>query len=295
MVSKNIIKTWTLMTGFFVFVVIIGFIFARAFNSPGVLYFAVILSLAMNFVAYWFSDKIALAISGAKPADEKKYPQLYRAVSKVTGLANIPAPKVYVIDDQSPNAFATGRNKKHASVAATTGILQTLNDEELAGVLAHEISHIKNRDIMISSIAVVLAGAIAMMSDFFLRMTFFRSIFGSRDDRSDNSGLAMVVGIMAAILAPIAAMMIQLAISRRRELLADESGARLLKNSEPLAEALIKIHNNPKQLAKASSATAHLYIDNPFKKKDGTSWLINLFQTHPPIEKRVQILRNLKF
>ncbi len=295
MVSKNIIKTWTLMTGFFVFVVIIGFIFARAFNSLGVLYFAVILSLAMNFVAYWFSDKIALAISGAKPADEKKYPQLYRAVSKVTGLANIPAPKVYVIDDQSPNAFATGRNKKHASVAATTGILQTLNDEELAGVLAHEISHIKNRDIMISSIAVVLAGAIAMMSDFFLRMTFFRSIFGSRDDRSDNSGLAMVVGIMAAILAPIAAMMIQLAISRRRELLADESGARLLKNSEPLAEALIKIHNNPKQLAKASSATAHLYIDNPFKKKDGTSWLINLFQTHPPIEKRVQILRNLKF
>lgn len=283
------------MTAFFIFVVIIGFIFARVFNSSAVLYFAVILSLAMNFIAYWFSDKIALAISGAKPADEKKYPQLYRAVTKVTGLANIPMPKVYVIEDPSPNAFATGRNKKHASVAATTGILQTLSDEELAGVLAHEISHIKNRDILVSSIAVVLAGAIAMMSDFFLRMTFFRSIFGGRDDRNDNSGLAMAVGIAAAILAPIAAMMIQLAISRRRELLADESGARLLKNSEPLAEALIKIHNNPKQLAKASSATAHLYIDNPFKKKGGASWLINLFQTHPPIEKRVQILRNLKF
>lgn len=295
MVNKNIIKTWILMTGFFIFVIIIGFIFARIFNSRGILYFSVILSLVMNFVAYWFSDKIALAVSGAKLADKKQYPQLYGAALKVTTLANIPAPKVYVIDDQSPNAFATGRNKKHASIAATTGILQTLNDEELTGVLAHEISHIKNRDILVSSIAVVLAGVIAMMSDLFLRMTFFRSVFGDRDRSENSSGVLMVLGIVAAILAPIAATLIQLSISRKRELLADESGARLLKNSEPLAEALIKIHNNPKQLAKASSATAHLYIDNPFKRKDGAGWFINLFQTHPPIEKRVQILRKLKF
>lgn len=291
--NKNVLKTWTLMTTFFIFVVIVGFIFAQIFNNSSILYLSVILSLVMNITAYWFSDKIALAVSGAKPADKKQYSQLYRAVENVTHLADIPMPKVYIVSDQSPNAFATGRNQNHAAVAATTGILSTLTESELEGVLAHEISHIKNRDILVSSVAIVLAGVIAMMSDFFLRMTFFRSAFGDRD-RDNSSGFLMVLGIIAAILAPIAAMLIQLAISRRRELLADESGARLIKKTEPLAQALIKIHNNPKQLARVSSSTAHLYIDNPFKRKDGAGWFIRLFMTHPSIEERIKILRDLK-
>lgn len=287
-------KTWALMTGFFVFVVAVGFIFSRIFASPGILYFAIILSLAMNGASYWFSDKIALMISGAKPASKNEYQGLYKVVENTARLANIPTPKVYVINDASPNAFATGRNKNHAAVAVTTGILQTLTESELEGVLAHEISHIKNHDILVSSIAVVLAGVIAMVSDFFLRMTFFRGAFGGNRDRNEGSGALMILGIVAAILAPIAAMLIQLAISRRREFLADESGARLVRNSEPLAEALIKIHNNPKQLTRVSSATAHLYIDNPFKKKDGASWLVKMFMTHPPIEERVKALRGLR-
>ncbi len=282
------------MTGFFVFVVAVGFIFSQIFSSSGILYFAVILSLVMNVVSYWFSDKIALMISGAKPASKSEYPELYRAIEKVTHLANISMPRVYIINDSSPNAFATGRNKNHAAVAATTGILQILTEKELEGVLAHEISHIKNRDILVSSITVVLAGVIAVVSDFFLRMTFFRGAFGGDRDRSEGSGAMMVLGIAAAILAPIAATLIQLAISRRREFLADESGARLIRNSEPLAEALIKIHNSPKQLTRASSATAHLYIDNPFKRKDGGSWFVKLFMTHPPVEERVKALRGLR-
>lgn len=281
------------MTGFFIFVIVIGFIFAQVFMNPGILYFAIILSLVMNIAAYWFSDKIALAVSGAKPADKNQYPELYRAVEKVAHLANIPMPKVYVVNDQSPNAFATGRNKNHAAVAATTGILQSLNESELEGVLAHEISHIKNRDILVSSVAVVLAGVIAMMSDFFLRMSFFRGLGGDKD-RNEGSGIMMILGIAAAILAPIAATLIQLAISRKREFLADESGARLIKDSEPLAEALIKIHNNPRQLAKVSSAIAHLYIDNPYKRKDHTSWFINMFTTHPPLEARLKALKELR-
>jgi len=266
---------------------------AQVFQNSSILYFAVILSLVMNLVAYWFSDKIAIMISRAKPADKTKHSELFAAVEKTARLADIPMPRVYIIEDASPNAFATGRNKKHAAVAATTGILQALSAEELTGVLAHEISHIKNHDILVSSIAVVLAGSIAMLSDMFLRMTFFRSVFGDRDNRQ-SSGALMVLGIAAAILAPIAAMMIQMAISRKREFLADESGARLIKNGGPLASALVKIHNNPKQLAKVSSAMAHLYIDNPFKKKDSASWLINLFRTHPRVEDRVRALRELK-
>lgn len=292
--NKNVLKTWALMTGFFVFVVAVGFIFSRVFASPGILYFAMILSLAMNIASYWFSDKIALMISGAKPASKNEYPELYKAVEKTARLADIPMPKVYIINDPSPNAFATGRNKNHAAVAATSGIMQILTESELEGVLAHEISHIKNRDILVSSIAVVLAGVIAIASDFFLRMTFFRSVFGGGRDRDEGeSGILMVLGIAAAILAPIAATLIQLAVSRRREFLADESGARLIKKSEPLAQALVKIHNSPKQLARTSSATAHLYIDNPFKRKDGSNWLVNLFMTHPPVEERIKRLREI--
>ncbi|MBI4920060.1 M48 family metalloprotease [Candidatus Azambacteria bacterium] len=282
------------MTGFFVFVVAVGFIFSRAFASPGILYFAVALSLAMNVASYWFSDKIALMISGAKPASKNEYPELYEAVEKTARLADIPMPRVYVVNDPSPNAFATGRNKNHAAVAATTGIMQVLSESELEGVLAHEISHIKNRDILISSIVVVLAGVIAIASDFFLRMTFFRGVFGGDRDRNEGgSGVLMIVGIAAAILAPIAATLIQLAVSRRREFLADESGARLIKNSEPLSRALVKIHNSPKQLMRASSATAHLYIDNPFKRKGGGNRLVNLFMTHPPVEERIKRLREI--
>lgn len=287
--SSNIAKTWFLMTVFCVLIVAIGFIFARIYGNPNILYGFFIFSVVMNSVAYWQSDKIALAVSGAKPADAAQYVELHRVVENLSITAGLPKPRVYVISDPAPNAFATGRNPAHAAVAVTTGLLDILERNELEGVIAHELSHIGNRDILVSTVVVILAGFVTILADFFLRSQMWG--IGRRDDDSKAGGILMIIGIILAILAPLFATLIQLAVSRKREFLADASGALLTRYPEGLARALQKISTYSKPMQKASNATAHLFIANPFgaHAKQG---LRNLFSTHPPVEARIKALLN---
>ncbi len=259
-----------------------------AFENPAILYIAVGFSLAMNILAYWFSDKIALSIARAKPVERREIPELYNLVENLSIAAGLPMPRLYIINEPQINAFATGRNPKNSAVAVTTGALQKLNRTELEGVLAHELSHIGNRDILVSTIAVVLSGAIAMISDIFLRMTFWSS-----DDRRGGA-LVLIMALVAAILAPFAAMLLRMAVSRKREFLDDASGALLTRYPEGLASALAKIRQDGNLMKSASDATAHLYISNPFKGKERKSWFVKLFMTHPPIEERIAVLRGMK-
>lgn len=288
--DKNIRKTWILMTVFLVVVIAVGWAFSQIYGNSTILYVAVAFSLLMNFFSFWYSDKIVLKMSGAKPIEKKDNIELYRLVENLCITAGLPAPKIYVITDPAPNAFATGRNKEKAVVAVTSGLLEKLDRNELEGVIAHELSHIGNRDILISTVIVVLVGFIALLSDFFLRFT----IFGGRGRDSEGGGRAqmimMLAGIALAILAPIAAMLIQLAISRKREFLADASGALLTRYPEGLASALEKISQYKAPIKRINRATAHLYISSPF----GAKKISKLFRTHPPIEERVAALRGMK-
>jgi heat shock protein HtpX len=241
----------------------------------------------MNIVSYWYSDKIALSLAKAHPATREQYFDFYTIVENLAITAGLPMPKIFVIEDPSPNAFATGRDKNHSVVAVTTGLLSIMNKTELEGVVAHEMSHIGNKDMLLSTVAVVLVGFVAIVSDMMIRMSFFG---GRRDDREGN-GIFMIIGIVVAILAPIAATLIQLAISRKREYLADASGALLTRYPEGLASALEKISQYGRPMQIQSNAIAHLYIANPqgsgkFKKNMG-----NLFSTHPPVEDRIKRLR----
>lgn len=272
------------MTTFLVLVVALGFIFAQVYNNPVILYGFFVFSIVMNIFSYWYSDKIAIKMAGAIPADENTYRDLHNIVENLAITAGLPKPKVFIINDSAPNAFATGRNKEHASVVVTSGLLQILNKTELEGVIAHELSHIGNRDILVSTVAVVLAGFVSIVSDMFLRTRMFRS---NRDNDSRAGGILMLIGIILAILAPIFAMLIQLAISRKREFLADASGALLTRYPEGLASALQKISQYSATMQRASNATAHLFIANPFGpgRKIG-----KLFMTHPPVEERVAAL-----
>ena len=253
------------------------------YDSPGILYFAVIFSLFMNFLSYWYSDKIVLGMSGAKEAHHDEYTDLYHTVENLSITAGLPMPKVYIINDPSPNAFATGRNKEHAVVAVTTGLLQILNKTELEGVIAHELSHIGNRDILLSTVIVVLVGFVSILANIFMRGSFGRGQRGNR-----GGGILMLIGIIFVILSPIFTKLIQLAISRKREFLADASGVLLTRYPEGLASALQKISGTNIPLQKANKATAHLFISNPF----GISGkkISNLFSTHPPVEERVKAL-----
>lgn len=291
--SSNVAKTWAIMAAFFAFIIVVGFVFAQAMQSPGILYAAVIFSLVMNVGSYWFSDKLVLAMSGAKPVQKRDAPELYRIIENLAITAGLPMPKVYIMNDPAPNAFATGRNKEHAVVAVTTGILERLDKQELEGVLAHELSHIGNRDMLVSTIAVVLVGFVALLSDFFMRFTMFGGHRNNNRGDGRIQGIFMIVGIILAILAPIIASLMRLAVSRKRELLADASGALLTRNPEGLASALIKISQNPNELRTAHNATAHLFIANPFKSKNGIGFVARLFMTHPPIEERVKALREM--
>lgn len=291
--DSNILKTWLLMTVFLVFIILIGWLFGFVYNSPEILYFAVGLSLFMNFFAYWYSDKVALAMSGAKPASREAHPELFRIVENLSITAGLPMPRVYVIHGDQINAFATGRNPKHAAVAVTQGALMKLNKTELEGVLAHELSHIGNRDILISSVVVVLAGLIAILADWFLRA----SIWGNfREDSNNRQGgaVVLILGIVVAILAPFIATVIRLAVSRKREFLADASGALLTRYPEGLAGALEKIADDEMPMRYAHNGTAHLFISNPFKGKQKTNWFAKLFMTHPPMEERIKILRGMR-
>lgn len=287
-------KTIALMTVFLVLIILIGFLFSYIYQSPNILYFAIIFSLAMNFFSYFYSDKIVLAQAGAREIKERaEFPDLWNTVENLSITAGLPMPKLFVIDDPAPNAFATGRNKEHAVIAVTTGILPLLNKSELEGVIAHELSHIGNKDILIQTVVVVFAGAISILADMFIRM----SMFGG--DRENKNPLFMILGIGAAILAPLAATVIQLAISRKREFLADADGALLTRYPEGLASALLKISTFPKQLARVNKATAHMYIIDPMvaglasdeiEAEEKVSWFAKLFMTHPPVKERIQAL-----
>lgn len=290
--DSNIRKTWILITAFLVFVVFVGWVFSIAFGTRMILYVAIALSLIMNFFAYWYSDKVALAMSGAKPAPREHFIELHRIIENLSITAGLPESKIYIIPGNQINAFATGRNPEHAAMAVTEGALAKLSKNELEGVLAHELSHIGNRDILVSSVAVVLAGLIAIMADWFLRIMFWGR-FGGRDNNRGGV-LILVLAIMAAILAPIAATMIRLAISRKREFLADATGALLTRYPDGLADALEKIGRDEAPLKHAHSGTAHLFIANPFKGRERASWFARLFMTHPPLEERIKILRGMR-
>jgi len=276
-----------LMSIFLIIVIGLGFVFARMYNNPTILYFLVIFSIGMNIVSYWYSDKIALSMAGAHPATREQYFDFYNIVENLAITAGLPMPKIYVIDDPSPNAFATGRDKNHAVVAVTTGLLSIMNKTELEGVVAHEMSHIGNKDMLLSTVAVVLVGFIAIISDMMIRM----SIFGGRRDDREGNGIFMIVGIILAILAPIAATLIQLAISRKREYLADASGSLLTRYPEGLASALEKISKYGRPMKKQSTAIAHLYIANPTGSGQFAKKMSGLFSTHPPVEERIKRLR----
>ena len=286
--DSNIRKTWFLMVVFLVLIIGLGWLFGYALQEPGILYGAVFLSFVMNAVAYWNSDKIALSLAGARPASLQSHPELFRIVENLSITAGLPMPKVFTIPGGQINAFATGRNPQHAVVAVTEGALQKLDKNELEGVMAHELSHVGNYDILVSSVVVVLVGLVAIISDWFMRASFF----GSGGDRDDNKGNGLaLIGLAVAILAPIAAMLIQLAISRKREFLADASGALLTRYPEGLASALEKISQDGSPARFAHNSTAHLFIANPFKGRRGVNWLTKLFMTHPPVEERITALR----
>lgn len=288
--SKNVRKTWLLMTVFLGVVIGIGFIFSEVYGNPNILYAFVAFSIVMNIVAYWRSDKIALSQAGAAVADEHEYRDLHNIVENLSITAGLPKPRVYIINDPAPNAFATGRDKNHAAIAVTTGILSVLNRSELEGVIAHELSHVGNRDMLVSTVAVVLAGFIAIASDVFLRSRMFSG--GRSSDDNKGSGVFVIIGIVLAILAPLFATLIQLGISRKREYLADASGALLTRYPEGLANALQKISEYAQPMHRQSNAIAHLYIADPKGKK--SSAFANLWQTHPPIADRIAVLLGRK-
>ncbi len=298
-IAANRIKTWLIMLLFALFVTGVVYIFARGlgFTEPTALGYtgiALIFAGIMNFASYYWSDKIVMTISGAKEIQKSDAPQLFRTVENLAIADGIPTPKVYILEDSAPNAFATGRDPNHAAVCATTGILAKLDRLELEGVIAHELSHVKNRDTLVMTVVSVLVGMLALLADWFLRFSFF-SREDNDNDRNNGAAIFMVLGLVLAILSPIIATLIQLAISRRREFLADASGALLTRNPEELAQALLKISNDPDPLEAANKATAHLYIVNPFKGQGGaTSWFANLFNTHPPIADRVAALRQME-
>jgi len=273
------------MTSFLLVVIGFGWIMAQAYGDPSLLYIAVAFSVGMNIASYWWSDKLVLKMSGAKPMlDGGEFSEIHNIVENLAITAGLPKPRLYIINDPAPNAFATGRDSKHAVVAVTTGLLQMLNRAELEGVIAHELSHVGNRDMLVSTVVVVLVGFVTLLSDFFLRAGHLGG-GNNRDNRAQ--GIFVIVGIVLAILAPIVATLIQLAISRKREFLADASGALLTRYPEGLASALQKIGQYSRPMIRANNATAHLFISNPFGK-DGT--ISKLFMTHPPIEARVKAL-----
>lgn len=273
------------MVVFFAIMLGLGWVLSLAFNNNLYLFLAVGISFIQAYVSYYHGDSIALAISHAQELKHNENEHLFHLVENLCIASGLPIPKIYIIPDSAPNAFATGRDPQHASLAVTSGLLEKLNKTELEGVISHELSHIGNRDILVMTVVMILAGAIAMLSDFFLRSLWFRD----RDDRGNSGQIIMLIGIVLAILTPIVASLMQLAISRKREYLADASGALLTRYPEGLASALEKISRDKEPLEAANKATAMLYIENPLKDRQG--WLNSLFSTHPPIADRIKRLR----
>lgn len=287
--DSNTRKTWILITFFLVFIILLGWLFSYLLDSNFILYIAVIISITTSVSSYWFSDKIVLASTHAEPIKKEDSPELYRIVENLSIASGIPMPKVFLLNESQPNAFATGRDEKHAVIAVTKGLLGKLERNEIEGVIAHEISHIRNKDILLQTAVVVLVGIIAIVSDFFIRISFYS---GDRDNK--NNGIMIVLGIIAAVLAPIAASLIQLSISRKREFLADASGALLTRYPEGLASALEKISSDSTPIRTANNSNAHLFISSPLRGKESKSWFSKLFLTHPPVEERIANLRGMK-
>jgi heat shock protein HtpX len=288
--DRNVRLTWLYITGFLVFVIGVGYVFAGAMDNSLILYIAVAFSIGMSFVSYWWSDKIVLGMSGAKEVTHDSAKEIYHIVENLCITAGLPVPKIYTIEDSAPNAFATGRDPEHGVICLTTGIVSKLEKAELEGVIAHELSHIGNRDILLSTVVVVLVGFVTLLADWFRNWAFWG---GGRRRSSDGEGgqlqlILIIVAIVLSILAPIAAVLMQMAISRKREFLADADAGLLTRYPEGLARALEKISADPEKLEAANRATAHLYIINPFKGKKISS----LFATHPSIEERIAALRD---
>jgi heat shock protein HtpX len=294
--DSNKRKTWLLLSVFTVAIILIGYVFSMAMESPEILYIAVGFSILSSFFSYWFSDKIVLAMSGAHEVDHDSNRELYHIVENLCITSGLPVPKIYIIDDTAPNAFATGRDPEHAVIAVTTGLLQKLEKIELEGVIAHELSHIGNRDILLATLVTVMVGVIVLLADWFRRWSFW----GGRKRESGGDGrlqlIIAVAAIILSILAPIFAYLMQFAISRKREFLADADGALLTRYPEGLARALEKIASDREPLEVANRATAHLYIASPFKEDAGekVGFFTKLFMTHPPVSERVAALRGLE-
>lgn len=291
-VDINKRKSLFIIIGFIAFVVVVSWIMAKAFGyGPSVAGIALIVSGLMSLGSYYFSDKIILALSSARPASREKDFHFFTVTENLCLAAQLPMPKLYVIDDTALNAFATGRDPDHAVVVTTRGLLEKLDRTELEGVVAHELSHVRNYDIRVMAMVTVLVGVVTLLADWFLRATYWGG--GRRDrDKGQITAVFAVLGLLLALLSPIIANLIKLAISRRREYLADASGVQLTKFPDGLARALEKIAADTEPLEAANKATAHLYIANPLKNPHGAiGWFAGLFNTHPPVEERIKILR----
>lgn len=289
-IQGNVTKTYLIMSAFVVFVVIVAYILGVTLgHGTDLMWMAVLFSVFSSFISYYWGDRIVLAMSHARPADRKRDFDFFTVAENLAIAAGLPKPKLYVIDDTAMNAFATGRDPAHAVVCATTGLLTKLERRELEGVIAHELSHIKNFDTRLMAVVAVLVGTVAFLADMFLRNLWW----GGHRDRDEDRGagqIMLVVGIVLAIITPIVATLIQLAVSRRREFLADASAADLTRYPEGLARALEKLSGDKEVLEAATNATAHLYVVNPFKGKQFSAWFSGLFNTHPPIAERIKTL-----
>ncbi len=290
--SNNVAKTWLYMAIFIAIFSALGLFLAYYYNNVTIFYGALIFSIVMNFFSYWFSDKIALNMAGAKELKSRsEHPEFWNAAENLSITAGLPMPKLFIINDPIPNAFATGRNKNNSVIAATTGLLSMLNKNELEGVVAHELSHIGNKDILLQTIVVIMVSTISFLSQMFFRI----GAFGGGDDKKGGV-FALIGSLVAIILAPLAATIIQLAISRKREFLADATGAILTRYPEGLASALAKISQFTQPLAKANNSMAHMYIVNPMgirsqnPKADKVHWFTKMFMTHPPVGERITAL-----
>ena len=284
--ESNILKTWVYLTLMSLFVAGVGWLISWWTGDYLFLWVALIISIFSSFFSYFHSDKLVLKMSHAKQIEKNDAPELYRIVENLTIAEGMPMPKIFIIEDGQPNAFATGRNPKKGVVAVTRGLLDIMERAELEAVVAHELSHIKNRDVLLQSAVVVLASVVALLSRIFLRSAMFG---GGR--KKQGSIITLIFAVIIAILAPLVAAVIKLAISRKREYLADSSAVLMTRHPEGLAKALQKIKDYPRTLSSASDATAHLYIMNPFRKDDGQKWIHKLFATHPPLEDRITKLR----
>lgn len=288
-IAANKRKTLILMVGFVGFITLLGWIIGRATGSPGTMLTMTVFAVIYALVSYWASAKITLKLTGAKPVAKADAPQLYRIVENLSITAGLPMPKVYLINDPAPNAFATGRNPENAVVAVTTGLMEILEDEELEGVIAHELSHVGNYDIRLMAVVIVLVTVVALVSDMFLRVMWW----GGDDEDSGGSPVFALIGIALALISPLIASMMQLAVSRKREYLADASGVMLTRFPDGLARALAKIDGYKGTIKRAETATAHLYFANPLKGKGIAKGIANLFSTHPPIAERIAKLNEM--